>query len=284
MKKPRSKAKNKKQPVRQPRADLEFYSAAQKKNLDNIKLLVSYPLFQKEVTSIREYLDIPAGGFGDNYEKSKQWHEKILKLSDEISNTKSFFAQEDKIRQKLKNKEIEYRMAKKQMCLHWHKAPCNYLTDSVEFLTKKFNLPLHYDSFLRNYIISGTLNPIYMPLDNFTIGSFPGSVLLREVRYVPVTIYAKLTDVELADIKKAVNEFNENLPQFQPLKNIDDKLTLEEWFLNREGFDELEQEKYKTTAGEMAKETFGSLNKRNKKKIYDSIKELKELREKRFGK
>ena len=284
MKKCISKAKSKKQPVRQSRIDLEFHSAAQKKNLDNIKLLVSYPLFQKEVASIREYLDIPAGGFGDNYEKSKQWHEKIDRLSDEISNTKSFFAQEDKIRQRLKNKEIGCRMAEKQMHLHWHKVPCNYLTDSVEFLTEKFNLPLHYDNLLRNYIISGTLNPIYMPLNNFTVGPFPGSVLLRDVRYVPIKIYAKLTDAELLDIKKAVNDFNKNLPQFQPLKNIDDKLTLEEWFLNRERFDEVKQKKYKMKAEEIAEEVFRRSDKKSKKKIYDDIKELKELREKRFGK
>ena len=95
---------------------------------------------------------------------------------------------------------------------------------------------------------------ISAPSTNFTIDGFPPLTSLKEVRYVPIKIYAKLTEEDIKEMNKYINNFfGRRLPFFQALNRIDQKLSIEN-------------------------------QKENRSKTYETRRGLKELREKRFGK
>lgn len=267
-------------PSRQMRRSFDFRFPSLQKNRDNMKLLVSYPDFQKDVEETREYLEIPPCGLDlKNGKEIKQWNDKLIKKSDEIMGSPGFFQQEKMIKERLKKKEIGVRMAKKQSKLLYNKVPINYLTDTSEFLAEKFLVPQNYEEYIREYILFGTINA---PPNDFSLGYWPAWTLPSGVRYIPIKIYTRLTNPDLRELKRYIEWAGKQLPKFQTLKNIDKKLTVEKWMENRIKYDEVEQKEYKMTTAEIAENLLN--RKSSAKKIYETIRGLKELREKRFGK
>src|SRR3989344_5475177 len=122
--------------------DLALRFPALQKNLDTMKLLVSYPGFQKDVKEARDYLKIPVGGVDAKDQKANQkWHDDHIDRSDKMLDSEEFKIQERRIREKLQNKEITRRIANKQSHLLYSKVPINYFTNISKFLAQKFNLP-----------------------------------------------------------------------------------------------------------------------------------------------
>lgn len=250
-----------------------------KKNRDNIKLLTSYPVFQAEVKLARAHLGIPEGGFADD-DTSRAWQEAADKRMDEIMDSKEFNDQLRAIDGKRRSGEIGHRTAETQSALLHLKLPFNYLTHVSKFLTEKFDVPQNYSGFIRHYILFNNSWPI--PGSNFEVAFYAPELDSKKKRYVTVNIYARLDDDELRELKHQVEYWGARLPKFQALKNIDKKLTIEEWFTNRQRHDAVEDRPYRITPGEIALDLLGS--KRKGKQVYDAVRTLKTLRQRRFGK
>ncbi|MFZ3099835.1 MAG: hypothetical protein WA103_01205 [Minisyncoccales bacterium] len=252
-----------------------------KKNEDNIKLLISYPEFQEEIKQVREYLNIPENGFknGDNNGLEK-WENEMAEISEKMMNDSGFQRQIKMIWQKQRRGEVGSAMARKQSYLVHDKIPINYFSNRCLFITDKFGLPENYSDFIRGYILDGRTTE---RTSNFSIMPFYKDKGGRTARHLTVKIYARLTDRDLADLKRQIDLVIKNkLPKYQELRNIDKKLNLEKWVENRIKHDEVNDIDYKMTNGEIAKNLFGS--KEKAKKVNDTYRSIKKLRESRFGK
>lgn len=280
---PKRKSKAEKPAKNRERIGSGFFSyrkSSYQKNLDNLQLLFSYPEFQKDVLSARAFLEIPPGGLQENAEKIREWYDRMIKKSDKMMNSSSFMEQERKINDPVKRKEIGLTMMEKQTALHYHRIPVNYLTNTSRFLTEKFHLPEHYADSIRAYIIS---NRVEVPTDNFMIGfSHPKS--LNQMGHLEIKVYAELTDDDLKEIKHRVKHWiGKRLPRFQALAGIDKKLEVEEWLADRTRQDTtVTGETFRMTAKEIAQDVLG--DKKKHKQVYEIPRQLKELRERRFGK
>lgn len=251
-------------------------------NLDLMKLLTTEPAFQEIVTKIRNLLEIPNGGFKKSTE-IKEWTDKIIKKDDERLASKSFNDQEKSICEKLKRKEISLAVANKQLkLLYDNNLLHNKLAQTTGLIMKRFNLPFNFSNSTREYIITGKVSA---PLSNFSIsiGSWPKDIKsLRDMPYLPIKIYTKLTNNDLKEIKKLTNSiWGRNLPKYDTIRNIDRYIEIDEWNKDKNKFDFVEFKKYKILAKEISENVLG--NPKNVQKIYDNSRSLKKLREKRFG-
>jgi len=247
-----------------------------KKNLDNMKLLASFDEFQILVHDARKFLSIPTEGLLNDQE-SEKWHMEFYKKSDAILESKNFQEQLKEISDKLKSEEINRDIANKRSRLLFQKIPINYLTDRVDFIIDKFYLPLNYKNSVRQYIL---LNKLNAPYNNFSVGPYIDVKKISEARFVPITIYARLTKEEIKDLKKEIDLVGKNLSEFKPLQNIDKKLEIEDWLKKENRQRSSYDEEYTLTVKEMAEDKFGSTKKA--KKIYEAKRALQNLRKKRF--
>ncbi len=277
MPKKKSKAKTKKEKRAKTSKKLSF--TARKKNLDLMKLLVSDSEFQSIVKETRDYLNVYPEGFKDDKAAIRKWNREMDQRSDAMLESKDFLAQEDKIRSKLQSKEIDIPAARQQSKLLYHKIPWNYLNNTAKFVVDKFNLPVHFADRIKLYIVGGIITA---PFNNFSRGEYPPRTLPSKVRYFPMRIYSKLTDAEFEDLKRYIKLISEKLPKFRPLKDIDRRLTVEKWYRDRVRFDIVEEKEYLLTLPEIAENLLG--DKRSAKKVYDIVRELEKLRERRFRK
>lgn len=277
---PKSKVKIEKKAIDyRSRKDLALRFPALQNNRDTMKLLVSYPEFQEDIKEARKYLEIPPMGIDQKDDQANQkWHDDFITRTDKMTASEAFKTQERAIREKLQNKEIDIRMANKQSRLLYSKLPVNYFTQTCKYLVEKFNLPGNFDYYIHQYIL---FNIVGAPPSNFVIGPFELTTPLSEVRQVTVTVFAKLTDEELKQLKKEVNRFGKNLPKFKKLKDIDKKLDFEQWLANREQYDPSTDTRHIVSRTEIAEDIFGHSN---PKKAYEALRELREIRSKRFGK
>lgn len=195
--------------------------SAHQKNKNNLLLIVSGPIFKKEVEAIREKFSI------SKKEGSEKWgYEKLLPFK-----------------------------------------------ESLLKLCRSFKLPKNYDHYVERHILFGEVNA---PLNNFDICPSPDSLIPDEARYISINVYAKLTDIELEDLKKEVKTMGKMLPSLRPIKNIEEKIESEKLFVDRDDFNAKPDREYVLTIAEMSDE--GQV-----KQVYEHKRELKELREK-FGK
>jgi len=253
-------------------------SLAHKSNLDNMKLLVSDKEFQTILSEIRNRLEIPANGFLKEGSELKEWYNKFIEETDSILDSKDFVRQETRIRKKFKSGEISRRIANKQVNLLYEKTPLNFLWQRVEFILAKFKLPLHYREYVKKYIIRGIISA---PSHNYTRGPYPPYKKLSEERYIPITIYTRMTKEEINELKGYIDQVSKGLlSHYRLLKNIDRDLEIEEWYENKERMDEVEGTTYKTDDAEIAENLLGSSKK--VKNIYDIRRDLKRLRNRRF--
>ena len=249
------------------------------KNLANMKLLVTYEPFHNEILRIRDHLDIPPNGLPQNNDALAAWSDKMNKRADEMIESPNIKRMIAAIGAKLKREEITYKQANLQARMVYHSMPWNYLSEEISFLIAKYRIPNNYNNHIRDYIITGRINA---PYQNFAI-IFDTQIPLSEgrKRKVGIEIYTRPTNEELHDIKKTLDMWARDLPQFKVLKNIDDKLGFERWAMERFGWDEVEAEPYRVTAKEIIEKL--PKNKKSVQSVYDSRRELAALRRKRFG-
>jgi len=272
---------NKKQPQKRKKnikgsAKPALVFSAYQNNLDTMKLLVSYPDFKEEVAKARIYLDIPPSGIIGNNEAQK-WHRSLEKKSDDMLSSNEFVKQEANIKEKLINGEINLRMASKQSKLLYDKIPINYLTNLCKYLAEKFNLPEHFEYYIRVHILYNAINA---PPTNY-VTEYANDHGTKKMRSITVKIYTKFTDAEFEFMTKEVKRLSEGLPRFNKLKNVDKKLEYEQWAIDREHYDFAEEKSYTISKTELAKEIFGSAD---PKKAYEEQRSLNRARNKRFGK
>lgn len=251
--------------------------SAKKKNTDLMRLLVSHDEFQKDVRKAREYLHIPPDGFSHD-SQTEAWTKEYCQRTEDMSRSPEFQRKLQRIRDDYESGKLDYKMRGKQWEMIHFNLPINYLTYTCRYLTEKYRIPANFSDSMYRYIL---FNQISIPLNNFAIGPFPDLKLPHERRDIPVTIYSQLTDEELQDLKREIELVGKRLLKFKPLKDIDKKLSIEEWFKNRARFDEVEKVEYKMSADEISENLLGS--KRKKKRVYEAVRELKDLRKKRFG-
>lgn len=260
--------------------DISRQFPAYKNNLDTMKLLTTSTLFQKVVKDTRDFLEIPEKGMIRDNKTIKEWTEKMIQCSDEKIESRELNEHLQDIYKKVESKEIDKRTAEKQSKLLHNEIPINYLTDAIDFILDQFNLPLNFKDSIRCYIM---FNEISAPLTNFSVGPWPaGTKSISNLSYLPITIYAKLTDKELRQIKEQTRSIlADKLPKYKEIKNIDQKMKLDAWNRHKEKLDAVEQKSYTTTAKEISKDILKSS--KHVQKVYDSTRTLQKLRKKRFG-
>lgn len=273
------KMNNKKKGANKKACNLPIKNLAYQKNLDNIKLLFSHKPFREDLIKIRKNLCIPEDGFTKD-EEAQEWEVRTDIIHDLFMNFPAFLNQEQKIAVKIESGEISQKMGNKQMKLFYSELMCNYFTDSVNFLIEKFHIPRNYEHTIRRYVLFNEI--MFVPAQNYAVSNYLFNRKNKSSKPVTINIYAKLTNEELKQLKKSLEIFGQNLPEFQPLKNIDRRLDIEQQLENRNYFDEVEHAECRYTLSDIALDFFGNTNK--KKKLYDTKIDLEKERKKRFGK
>jgi len=260
------------------KSEPEFYHASKNKNLDNVKLLISHLKVKEIVTETRKYVGIPEGGLKND--QIEQWHKRDDLRSDEIMNSPEFIRQELGIRKKFQEKKLTRSKTQELMKELYNQIPINFLNDQIWRIIRQFNVPDNYERHIYDYILYGTVSA---PTANYSIGPFKPWEKLRDVRRVPITVYAKLTDNDLRDLKLQVNKYfgGKRLTFIQDTKDIDRDLDIEK-SLDEKEYDYATGKEYKLSSGDVAERFFKS---RKRKGDVLKVKErLRKLRKTRFGK
>jgi hypothetical protein len=255
-------------------------SPSHKNNLDMMKLLVTSLQFQEIIKDARKFLEIQENGWGNDQESVKKWTEKMDNRFDKEFLSKKLDTQLNKIRQNIEEEKISKKMAKEHSKLLHKKLTWNFLYYTIDFIIEKFKLPLNFRDNLRDYIIFGTISA---PSANFSvhIEPIPEGIKISNLPYLPIRIYSQLTNSDLKEIKEMTEFFSKKLPKYNQIKNMDEKIKLDDWNKHKEKFNEAEQKTYKMTAKEISKNILN--NPEKTQKVYDSSRSLERLRRKRFG-
>lgn len=257
------------------------------KRRDNLILLFSMKEVIEEIKKIRSFLKIPIAMYSEDSsseEKNKlseKWHEENYKKMDEIEERESHNNELRKIKELLKNNEIDLDEANRRSHEIYSVFPFNFLTQSIEKLIEKYNIPENYKNIIRNYIFFGTIDSV--PVLPFTIQYERD---LKKKKTVKIDVYEKLTDEDLKELKLHVNKyFGQYLSDFRPIKNIEAKIKAKEYIDNKISRDEYETKDHKMSASEIIENVKADTGIKLKKDgIYGIPKELKRLSEKNFKK
>ena len=159
-----------------------------------------------------------------------------------------------------------------------------YLFDTSEKIVGQCGLPANYADSIRSYIIAGI---IHAPPLAFSEGPyFHGNVDEGPRKSVTITFYSKLTDNDLTDLKKYVNNFaGRFLPETRDLNGVDKKILIEKLLSDREREDTATGEKYLMPTSEILAFVAEELHvKVTRADIHDNKRLLKKLRDKYFKK
>jgi hypothetical protein len=139
---------------------------------------------------------------------------------------------------------------------------------SVTKLCRSMNLPTNFDIYVSRYILHGLS---HFPMTNF-------NVVVDEKTSSEVTtkVYTKLTEAEYADMRRETEKISE-LPSFQPIKDLDKKIHREKAYEEVAKLNEDPDKEYIQTVSEY-------LGKGTAKRAYENVRELRDHRQKRFGK
>jgi hypothetical protein len=187
--------------------------SARGKNLDNIRLFLTYKKVRTEISNIRKEFKVTPDGMFDF------------------------------------NRMPEYAMRVTELC-RYHRLPDNF------------------DKYVSKYILCGKISA---PMTNFNL--IPK---LDNNEGVDIRIFTKLTIDECKDLAKEL-EIVTGLTSYQPLKNITKKLQSEDLYTEVKRQNQNPDKEYTQTIKEMS-------GRRRAKIAYENMRELRELREKRFGK
>ena len=187
--------------------------SARDKNLDNIRLFLTYKKVRTEISNIRKEFKVTQDGMFDF------------------------------------NRMPEYAIRVTKLC-------------------RSHRLPDNFDTHVSKYILYGKISA---PMTNFNL--IPK---LDKNEGVDIRIFTKLTIDEYKDLAKEL-EVVTGLTFYQPLKNITKKLESEDLYTEVKQQNQNPDKEYTQTVKEM----FG---RRRAKIAYEHARELRELRENRFGK
>ena len=254
-----------------------FVGGSYKRNLGHMKLLISQQEFQTIVAGTRARLNIPPGGHLSDA-ASQKWTYWMDAESDRVMNARDFIQQEMRIKEKARSHEIGVRMAQKQMNLHYDKSSWNHLWNRINFIVEQFGLPLHFNEYIRAYIVRGIIDA---PQHNYKGGFYRAGAKPSEERYIPVEVYTQLTWAELKELKNWLDDAGKKkLPRYKTLRAVDRNLDFEQWLSQQKHEDIITGKSYRITASETAKEFLGSTKKGAI--VRGAMRDLKKLRGKRF--
>lgn len=243
-----------------------------KRNGDNIKLLISDPKFQKNIQEIRERLSIPLEGF-TTHQELEDWFLWATEESDRLLESQELIRKLEAIRESLNKKVITRTEAEKQSYEAHLILPINYRTHVIDELINNFRLPKNYAFMLRGYLFNNSTTYL---INNFSITPS------KDRRSVEVTIYTKLTDDDLTQIKDHVNNyFGKGLPYIQNLNDIDTKLLIEKTLERKIEFDPVTNTEYRLSHEDIAERIFGDPSRKNE--VYETKRGLARLRKSRYG-
>lgn len=249
---------------------------AHDKNLDTMKLLVSYDEFQKIVTDARAYLMMPLDDLAGDADSIRKWSELNSERQEEMRQAPSFRAALKSMHNRRESGEITKEEYKRESRALHYQLPSNYLTWTIDFIIENFNLPKNFAYNLREYILIGKVSA---PWQNFAIVTRTG---IDEEEYEAVEVYAKLSKAEMESMKWHLeNRLRERQPELRKIKNIDRAIEIEKWVKDRTRYDPVEQESYKMSNVEIAENLVG---KKDGKIVYDVVTGLEVLRHSRFEK
>lgn len=260
---------------------------SREKNLENMKLLLTHKPVIEIIEETREHLDIPENGFELPNQKEDfiKWDNNMLVECDRIIDSKEFISKESAIRKKRAEKQITRKEARKLSYELYLALPVNFLKHQINRIIIEFNVPENYEFYLRQYILHGIIEA---PPTNFSVGPvmIEDGHKVDKINKVHVTIYNKLTDDDLRDLKYEINNCwgRRILPTVSKLKDddLDSKLSIESNYNNRTVMDMYEYKSYKLTASEVAENEFDDESKKGL--IYTIVHGLNKLRHSRFGK
>ncbi len=260
------------------KSEPDFYHASRKKNLDNMKIFISYPKVKEIIEETRKRLKIPAGGLSDG--QSEQWHRQDDIQCDEIMNTPEFIKQELDIKKKCQEKKIALDQSRKLLHELYLQVPVHYLYAQIWKIIRQFNAPDNYERHIYNYILYGTINA---SVTNYSIGPFKADERLHDVKRLPITVYTKLTDNDLRDLKLQINQYfgGKRLTFIQDVKDIDRDLEAERLLAEKE-YDFATGKENKLSYEDVAERVFG--NRKKKGEVLKARERLGKLRKTRFGK
>ncbi len=282
------------------------------KNLDTMKLLVSWDKFRGDVSQLREKYSIPLKGF-PNSNEFKKWDKKLCRASDAFWETKDYRNKRKKL---LLLREKDYRQFLVEQDLINKEVPINKFNQSIKDLLNEYNPPYNFLDALRMYIYYNKISMIFLPSTNFSLSLNP-EARKGTAKWVEIRAYTRLTEEEIRNAMIILREFQKHYlpPQLtediRKHQDIDKAIAIEkemrrrikktyqkpDWYLQQvrkkygeEEFERvkklnptrIEKEIIKYTSKEIAKKFFGSSKKAGLvRQIYSR---LQKERVKRFRK
>lgn len=289
-----------------------IHSLLHSKNLDTMKLLISWNKFQADVLQLRKDFSMSPEGFL-NSEELKKWDKKLCQNSDDFWETKDYKNRKKKL---LLLKEKKYRQFLIEQEIINNEVPINKFNQSIKDLLKKYNLPYNFLDAIKMYIYHNKITSIFLPGTNFSLSLDPEG-RKGMAKWIEIRTYARLTEKEIRDAVNSLRELQKHyLPSaltkdIRKHQDIDKAIDIEkemkqrirktyqkpDWYLEqvkkRYGKEEFERTKklnpqrmekeiIKYTSKEIAKKFFGDPRKENLVRQIHS--RLQKEREKRFGK
>ena len=235
------------------------------RNRKYFEFLLVYPPFREDVWEIRKELDIPPDGYTSN-EEIEKWQEKQNQMTQEFEDSTEINKSLERISNNFKSGKIDRHTANKYSELVMTKCPINKFSGFIKGIIKRYKIPINFEMSLRVYILSNKIS--WIPMNNFGFK--------MEDNHLSLSIYSKLTKVEMTDLVKYIRTFNKSLPRILEIKDtVKAQLSIEESLSigNKTG--------EKITAKDLAEEYFQGKNK--EQRVYDSKRELNRKRKSIFG-
>ncbi len=257
------------------------------KNLDTMKILVSWDKFNLDVLKLRKVFSIPPKGFSNN-EKIKKWNKKLSQDSDAFWETKDY---KNKRKKLLLLKKKNYTQFLIEQDLINKEVPINKFNQAIKNLIKKYNLPYNFLETIRLYIYHNKILPIFLPVENFSL-CVDTEARNGTAKWVEIKAYTRLTE---KDIRNAMNGLRKLQKHFLPPvltgdirkhQDVDRALTIEREMQKRIKKIYQKPDSYlETVKKQYGKEEFERVKKLNPQRVEREIIKYtsKEISKKIFG-
>ncbi len=198
------------------------------KNLDKIKLLVSWDKFQVDLLQLRKDFSIPSEGFSSN-EEIKKWDKKLSQDSDAFWETEDYKNRRKKL---LLLRKKDYRQFLIEQELINEDVPINKFNRAIRNLVNKYHLPYNFLDAIKMYVYHNKIASVFLPSTNFSL-SFDPEGRKGKTRWIEIKTYALVTEKEIRSAVKSLRNlqklyFSPNLTQnVRVHKNIDVAIAIE---------------------------------------------------------